>query len=80
MLDKVDWAALVATARALGVGAELPEARPAGASEDDDLLVAVHQTLMGVEVVSGRMVCPRCAHEYVITDGIPNMLLHEDEV
>jgi multifunctional methyltransferase subunit TRM112 len=33
-----------------------------------------------VEVVEGCLVCPESGREFPIKDGIPNMLLNEDEV
>ena len=30
--------------------------------------------------MNGKMVCRNCGHVYPITDGIANMLLHEDEI
>jgi uncharacterized protein YbaR (Trm112 family) len=32
------------------------------------------------QVKEGNMVCGGCGHIYKITQGIPNMLLNEDEV
>lgn len=31
-------------------------------------------------VKDGKMTCRNCGHIYVIKDGIPNMLLSEDEI
>jgi multifunctional methyltransferase subunit TRM112 len=33
-----------------------------------------------VEVVEGALVCPDTQRRFPITDGIPNMLLNDDEV
>ena len=33
-----------------------------------------------VHIKEGELVCPNCERKYKITHGIPNMLLHEDEV
>ena len=33
-----------------------------------------------VHINEGKLVCPNCGRAYNITEGIPNMLLHEDEV
>jgi multifunctional methyltransferase subunit TRM112 len=30
--------------------------------------------------MEGALVCPNCARRYPIKNGIPNMLLNEDEV
>ena len=33
-----------------------------------------------VEVMNGSLVCPETGRKFPVTDGIPNMLLNEDEV
>ena len=33
-----------------------------------------------VHVVKGALVCPKSGRRFPINNGIPNMLLHEDEV
>ena len=33
-----------------------------------------------MHIVEGSLVCPNCDRKYAISEGIPNMLLHEDEV
>ena len=33
-----------------------------------------------VEVIEGKLVCPESGREFPINNGIPNMLLNEDEV
>lgn len=35
---------------------------------------------MDIHVTEGALVCPNCARRYPIKNGIPNMLLNEDEV
>eukprot|EP01135_Chromosphaera_perkinsii_P010333 Nk52_evm5s2118 gene=Nk52_evmTU5s2118 len=50
-------------------------------SEEDKLVLRnLHLLLMETNVAQGRMVCNNCGHVYTIKDGIPNMLLCEDEV
>jgi multifunctional methyltransferase subunit TRM112 len=45
-----------------------------------DLLREVHHLLFEVHVLDGFLVCPESGRKFPIKDGIPNMLLHEDEV
>jgi len=33
-----------------------------------------------VEILEGALVCPESGRKFPITNGIPNMLLNEDEV
>lgn len=47
---------------------------------DETLLRSLHHVLFETAVKNGRMTCQGCGHIYLINDGIPNMLLSEDEV
>jgi uncharacterized protein YbaR (Trm112 family) len=50
-------------------------------STDADLLLSVlHSILFEYHVINGQLVCPTTSRTFAIKDGIPNMLLHEDEV
>ena len=48
--------------------------------EDTDLLREFHHLLFEIHVLEGHLVCPESGRKFPIKDGIPNMLLHEDEV
>ncbi|WVQ78728.1 hypothetical protein IAT38_000815 [Cryptococcus sp. DSM 104549] len=76
-LPKLDWTALVDTARSLG-DTSLPDTMPATFTEDE--LRALHHVLMEMHVEEGNMTCRGCGHVYPISNGIPNMLLAEHEV
>ena len=47
---------------------------------DDVFLRKLHHLLFEVHVMEGFLVCPETGRKFPIKDGIPNMLLHEDEV
>jgi len=51
-----------------------------GESVDDAILKALHFFLFDVHVLDGVLVCPDTSRKFPINDGIPNMILHEDEV
>lgn len=61
-----------------------PESRPDAVGEeqlgDTDLLKRVHKALLEIEVIEGKLVCPESGREFPINNGIPNMILNEDEV
>ncbi|GFZ42674.1 hypothetical protein JCM24511_00391 [Saitozyma sp. JCM 24511] len=76
-LPKLDWAALVDTARSLG-DESLPDTQPEEFT--DEQLRALHHVLMEMHVEEGKMTCRGCGHVYHISNGIPNMLLAEHEV
>ncbi|TXT10951.1 hypothetical protein VHUM_01702 [Vanrija humicola] len=76
-LPKLDWPALVDTARSLG-DESLPDDMPAAWS--DEQLKALHHVLLELHVEEGSMNCRGCGHVYLIQNGIPNMLLAEHEI
>ncbi|KAL7419705.1 hypothetical protein Q5752_005621 [Cryptotrichosporon argae] len=76
-LPKLDWPALVDTARALG-DETLPDAMPESWTKDQ--LRALHHVLLEIHVEEGNMTCRGCGHVYPVSNGIPNMLLAEHEV
>ena len=39
-----------------------------------------HAHVMQVEVVEGELECPESGRKFPVSEGIPNMLLKEDEV
>ncbi|KAJ2455036.1 hypothetical protein EV183_001140 [Coemansia sp. RSA 2336] len=78
MLPRIDWDALLITAKELGI--ELPSSIPSNVEEDEAFLAALHTAIIETHVKEGSMVCLGCDHEYKITKGIPNMLLAEHEI
>ncbi|KAJ4793631.1 Multifunctional methyltransferase subunit trm112-like protein [Rhynchospora pubera] len=79
IFPKIEWSALLAAARALGF-AELPEQADASMLSSDDFLRRFHHALLELHVEEGALVCPETGRKFPINKGIPNMLLHEDEV
>jgi multifunctional methyltransferase subunit TRM112 len=57
---------------------ELPETCPDPLT--DDVLAKLHTVLMDVHLVEGHLVCPDTGRKFPVKEGIPNMILHEDEV
>jgi multifunctional methyltransferase subunit TRM112 len=56
---------------------DLPENLDANVAAHLDVL---HHLLMNVHVRNGALICPESHREFPIRDGIPNMILHEDEI
>lgn len=93
MLEKVNYPALVAaiedvrktpnldsdTAAILAKAAPIPSEAPAGDMEEATLK-ALHFFLFDVHILDGMLQCPDTNRKFPIKDGIPNMILHEDEV
>ena len=57
-----------------------PEEMQESLKEDEDFLKRVHRMLFEFEVIKGRLVCEDCERAYPITDGIPNLIMDEEEI
>jgi multifunctional methyltransferase subunit TRM112 len=79
MLSRIEYDALVATANSLGLSS-LPPTYTQADVEDEMFLKAVHEVIMDFQVEEGDLICPKCERKFPVTMGIPNMLLHDDEV
>lgn len=95
MLKKVNYPALLAaisdvrdspnlessTSAILSKAPSIPLEPPTeGDVVDESALQAFHFFLFDVHVLEGILVCPDTGRKFPIKDGIPNMILHEDEV
>ncbi|KAF0691966.1 Aste57867_16872 [Aphanomyces stellatus] len=78
MIAKLDWAAFKAGASALQL--DVPETVTEEDKANEEVLKKIHHALLDVHVKKGSLVCPESGREFPIVDGIPNMLLREDEV
>ncbi|ETN17350.1 hypothetical protein PPTG_05172 [Phytophthora nicotianae INRA-310] len=82
MLTKLDWNAFLTGAKALKLADGLPETLPSAeeGATDEETLRKIHHALLEVHVKQGKLMCPESGRAFPIIDGIPNMLLNEDEV
>lgn len=48
--------------------------------EDERLLADLHRVLFDIHVQEGSLVCPDTGRKFPVKQGIPNMVLHEDEI
>ena len=46
---------------------------------DVTFMQALYHVLMNVHLVKGVLTCPETGREFTVQDGIPNMMLDEDE-
>ena len=46
----------------------------------EEFLKVIHHLLFEVHVLDGFLIRPESHRRFTVKDGIPNMLLHEDEV
>ncbi|KAJ6997698.1 hypothetical protein NC653_014060 [Populus alba x Populus x berolinensis] len=79
LFPKLEWKALVDGARTLGY-AELPEEADSSMLESEEFLRKVHHALLELHLEEGALTCPETGRKFPVTKGIPNMLLHEDEI
>ncbi|KAE9609042.1 hypothetical protein Lal_00020109 [Lupinus albus] len=79
MFVKIDWKVLVEASRSLGYS-ELPEEGDSSFLESDEFLSRFHHALLELHLEEGALICPETGRRFPVTKGIPNMLLHEDEV
>lgn len=81
MFAKIEWKALVDGARSMGY-TELPDHAPdtAALESDESFLRKFHHALLELHLEEGSLVCPETGRKFSVDKGIPNMLLHEDEV
>lgn len=63
-------------------GDDLPELPADLPSEElsDALVANLHKVLFDIHVVEGYLTCPDTGRQFPIKEGIPNMILHEDEL
>jgi len=80
VIPRLDWEVVVKAAQALGQASDLPTELVENYENDQEFLKKAHHVLMEVEIINGDLVCPETGRRFPVADGIPNMLLNEDEV
>ncbi|XP_023301480.2 multifunctional methyltransferase subunit TRM112-like protein [Lucilia cuprina] len=80
LLPKLDWPTVHLAAQMVELGDDIPAEQPANIGDNEELLQKLHHLLLEVDVLEGQLECPETGRVFPITDGIPNMLLNEDEV
>jgi len=80
VISKLDWPEVVKAAEQLGQLGDLPTALVDDYETDVEFLKKAHHVLLEIEVINGDLVCPETGRKFPVSDGIPNMVLNEDEV
>lgn len=80
MIPKLDWTVLYNAAESIGKVENLPKQILENFENDQDFLKKVHHILLEVDIVNGDLICPETGRKFPINNGIPNMLLNEDEI
>jgi multifunctional methyltransferase subunit TRM112 len=78
-IPKLEWSALVAGATAMNI-TDLPAELTDELKGDVEFLKKLHHILLEVHLIEGNLICPETGRKFPVKDGIPNMLLNEDEV
>ena len=78
ILGMLDWPALVAAASEMGL-TTLPPILTSELAENDAFLQALYHILIHVHLINGMLTCPTTGREFPVTDGVPNMMLDEEE-
>mmetsp|Transcript_22194 Transcript_22194/g.56891 ORF Transcript_22194/g.56891 Transcript_22194/m.56891 type:complete len:123 (-) Transcript_22194:318-686(-) len=75
---RLEWKALKEAAETLGqIG--LPESVAEEMLQDEEFLRQLHHVLLEVHLEEGSLVCPETGRKFSVVQGIPNLLLNEDE-
>lgn len=57
----------------------LPQSVTEEQLEDEDFLKLFHHALLEVHLEEGALICPETGRKFPVNQGIPNLLLQEDE-
>ncbi|XP_077965819.1 multifunctional methyltransferase subunit TRM112-like protein [Styela clava] len=80
MIPRIEWTALLKAVEMLGKTGILPNDPAEDYENDEDFLKKVHHAIMEIEVTTGHLKCPESGRKFPIANGIPNMLLNENDV
>ena len=78
ILGMLDWPTLVTAASEMGI-TTLPPILTTELAENDAFLHALYHILINVHLINGMLTCPTTGREFPVTNGIPNMILEEEE-
>ncbi|KAK6747716.1 hypothetical protein RB195_000734 [Necator americanus] len=80
MMPKVDYASLYNAALSIGEAGNMPESLPEDWETNVPVLMELHRVMLCVEIIDGELECPDTGRKFPIKDGIPNLLVSENEV
>jgi len=59
---------------------EFPTEANESLKSDEEFLKKLHTMLFEFEVLKGKLVCEDCERSYPIIEGIPNLIMDEEEI
>ncbi|XP_014213141.1 multifunctional methyltransferase subunit TRM112-like protein [Copidosoma floridanum] len=80
IVPKLDYSALYKAAESIGHAGDLPPQLVEDYETNEEFLKKLHHALLEIEIITGDLLCPESGRKFPINDGIPNMLLNENEV
>lgn len=80
IIPRLDWPAVFSAAEKIGANGQLPAEIQDSHLSDPEFLKRLHHILFEIDIIEGELQCPETGRKFPISDGIPNMLLNEDEV
>mmetsp|Transcript_6779 Transcript_6779/g.9131 ORF Transcript_6779/g.9131 Transcript_6779/m.9131 type:complete len:126 (-) Transcript_6779:209-586(-) len=82
IFPKLEWEAIRSAVANLSLSVDIPPMEEISdeMKESEDFLKIIHHVLLEVHILEGDLICPETGRRFPIKSGIPNMLLHEDEV
>ncbi|VDD91844.1 unnamed protein product [Enterobius vermicularis] len=80
IVPRLDYGVLRLAAESVGEAEGLPPQINDGWENDEEFLRKLHRILVSVEVVEGELKCPESGRVFPIREGIPNMLVNENEL
>ncbi len=80
--NRINWNALRQACKNLNLTDldEIGDFDSASADVSIDSLRVLHHVLFEIHIIEGELICPDSGRKFPIKEGIPNMLLHEDEL
>lgn len=81
LLERIQFSALKAATKDLKLSdLDSVDQLTEGMFDDEELMKKIHHVLFEIHVQDGNLICPETGRKFPIKNGIPNMLLNEDEV
>ncbi|CAD7083233.1 unnamed protein product [Hermetia illucens] len=80
LLPRLDYPTVHMAAELVDCAEGVPKELGENYAADQDLLQKLHHILLEIDIIEGQLECPETGRIFPITQGIPNMLLNEDEV
>jgi multifunctional methyltransferase subunit TRM112 len=75
ILPSLDWEGILLVSKQIeGFQDILPETFDNSLLEDNSFLEAMYSLLIDINIVKGKLICPETKREFLIENGIPNLM------